>query len=228
MKDKKQTAFFLALILCVVLLIVLYMYLYQPYVRKTQSLQSSNQALNTRVVELKQFYAQMDYNKKQIEAMTEEIQETLDRFPADVLEEDALYLALRTQDEGANVRYTSVGVDSREELGVIPEDVVRAAGIEGLEQQLTFNRREAVYNSATGYTSLKNIITSMNNNQEELAIDTVVYTYDAEALSLTGTINVSFYTVSGTGKEYEPRTFKNYPVNQMRSNLFTAYGETTE
>ncbi|MCM1185503.1 MAG: hypothetical protein NC251_00040 [Lachnoclostridium sp.] len=219
MKDKKQTAFFLALILCAALLIVLYMYMYQPYVSKTQNLQGSNQTLGTRVTQLKQFFAQMDFNKKQIVAMTEEIQEILDRFPADVLEEDAIYLALRTQAEGANVRYNSIGVDKRAELGVIPVQVVKAAGIEGLDQQLTFNRRTVVYNNVTGYNSLKNILTSMNNNQEELAINKFAYVYDTEKSSLTGTINVIFYTVSGTGKEYEPKTFKNY--NALgHTNLF--------
>lgn len=227
MKDKKELAFFLTLALCAVLLIVLYMYMYQPYTQKTDSLRASNQALNVRVSQLSQFFAQMPENKRQIEAMTEEIEEILDRFPADVLEEDALYLALRAQIEGANVRYLSVGMDKREELGVIPVETVKAAEIEGLDQQLTFQKRSAVYNNTTGYYSLRSMLASMNNNQEELAIEKIVYVYDADSASLKGTLNVSFYTVNGTGKKYEPRTFKDYQ-ELGHSNLFHAESLVTE
>lgn len=227
MKDKKELAFFLTLALCSVLLIVLYMYLYQPYTQKTESLRSSNQALTTRVNQLSQFYAQMPENKKKIESMTEEVHEILDRFPADVLEEDALYLALRTQSEGATVRYKSIGVDKRAELGVIPEDIVAAAGIEDLKHQLTFYKRTAVYNNSTGYPSLRTMLSSMNNNQEEMAINKLAYAYEPDTAALTGTVNVTFYTVSGTGKEYKPRTFKDYQ-ELGHTNLFLAGTSATE
>lgn len=210
MKDKKQTAFIITLALCVVLTIVLYMYLYQPYKAKTESLESSNRTLTTRVNQLSQFYAQMPANQKQIEAMTKEINEILDRFPADVLEEDILYLALKAQTDGANVRYTSINVDEREELGTISEEIVKGAEIEGLDQQLTFIQRSAIYNSNIGYASLKTMLSSMNSSQDEMAIQKVVYVYDVDTFSLKGNVNVDFYSVRGTGKKYEKRTFKDY------------------
>lgn len=227
MKNKEQTAFFITFALCAVLLVVLYMYLYQPYREKTTSLESSNKTLSVRVNQLMQFYAKMPDNQKQIELMTGEVHDILSRFPADVLEEDILHLALQAQNDGAQVRYTNINVDKREELGVIPIETVRAAGMEGLEQQLTFNQRSAVYNNTTGYASLKVLISSMNNNQEELAIKNVSYVYDVESHALNGNVNVTFYTVSGTGKEYEPRTFKDY-LSLGHSNLFNAYILVTE
>lgn len=228
MKDKKELAFFLTLALCAVLLIVIYMYLYQPYTQKTESLRSSNQTLTTRVNQLSQFFAQMPENKRKIESMTEEMNEILDRFPADVLEEDVMYLALRTQSEGTNVRYTSIGVDKRMELGVIPEATVKAAQVEGLDRELAFRKRGAVYNNTTGYLSLKSMLASMNNNEEEMAIEKVVYVYDAESAALKGTINATFYTVAGTGKAYEPRTFKDYENSENGRNLFTAQSKAEE
>lgn len=227
MKDKKELAFFLTLALCVVLLIVLYMYMYQPYTQKTESLRSSNQTLTTRVNQLSQFYAQMPENKRKIESMTEEMYEILEKFPADVLEEDVMYLALRTQSEGSNVRYTSIGVDKREELGVIERATVEAAQVEGLDKELTFLKRGAVYNNTTGYLSLKNMLDSLNSNKEEMSIDKVVYVFDADSASLKGTINVTFYTVDGTGKEYKPRTFMEYE-NLGSRNLFTAQSKAEE
>lgn len=227
MKDKKELAFFLTLALCAVLLIVLYMYLYQPYTQKTETLRSSNQTLTTRVNQLSQFYAQMPENKRKIESMTEEINEILERFPADVLEEDVMYLALRTQSEGNNVRYTSIGVDKRAELGVIPAATVTDANVEGLDRELTFLKRGAVYNNDTGYLSLKSMLASLNGNEEEMSIDKVVYVYDADSATLKGTINVTFYTVDGTGKEYKPRTFMDYESLGSR-NLFTAQTKAEE
>lgn len=222
MKDKKQTAFFITLALCVVLLIVLYMYLYQPYVAKTDALKSSNQTLNTRVNTLYQFFLKMSSNKEQIAAMTEEIEEILDKFPADVREEDILYVALRAQADGANVRYTSINMDEREELGIVPAETVRGAGIEGLDQQLTFIQRPAIYNNNIGYTSLKVMLSSMNSTQNEMALQKVVYVYDVETYSLKGNVEAAFYSVRGTGKEYEERTFKDY-LMLGHKNLLWAY-----
>ena len=217
MKNKAQTAFFTVFILGLALAAVVYLYVFKAYNEKTDALVSSNRQLATRVEELRIFYEKMPEYKEQIVLMTDDIQKRLGEFPADVKEEDVIYLALRTWEEGILAAYSNITVAEREEMALIPAETVQAAGIEGLDKELGFRQRMATYTNTTTYSNMKDLIESINRNQEQLAITSVAYSLNDDNL-LEGSIDVTFYTVSGTGKEYVPRTFKDYPVGI--SNLF--------
>ncbi|MBO4981675.1 MAG: hypothetical protein J6C84_07255 [Lachnospiraceae bacterium] len=224
MKNKAQTAFFSTLVLCVVILVVIYMYVFQPYAEKTQMLVNSNMQLASRVAELEAFYAQMPQYKEQMTAMQTEIQDTLAAFPADVKEEDAIYLALRSWEEGILVGYRSISIGEREELARVGADIVQGSGMEEFPgQDLVFNKRLVTYSNITTYQNLKDLITCINDNQEEVAITNVAYALNDEDMLLEGTIDVTFYMVDGTGKEYIPREFKDYETGL--SNLFASSEE---
>lgn len=223
MKNKAQTAFFSTLVLCVVILVVVYMYVFQPYSEKTQKLVSSNLQLAARVAELEAFYAQMPQYKEQMAAMQTEIRDTLATFPADVKEEDTIYLALRSWEEGILVGYQSISIGEREELARVAAETVQGSGMEEFPgQELIFNKRMATYNNVTTYQNLKDLVTCINENQEEVAITNVAYAVNEEGL-LEGTIDVTYYMVDGTGKEYIPREFKDYETGL--SNLFASSEE---
>ena len=209
MKNKAQTTFGSILVLCIVATVALYMYLYKPKQEETAAIEASNATLASRVATLEQFYAAMPQNKAEMERMTTEINEKLSTFPSDVLEEDAIYLALRTLDEEILVGYKSIGIGEREVLETIEGETVQAAKIEGLEQPISFKSRKVTYAHETTYGNMKALISSFNENQEELAITNISYTSDAEGL-LTGSIDATFYMVEGTGKEYVPREFAEY------------------
>lgn len=217
MKNKAQTAFFTVVILGLALAAVVYLYVFKAYNEKTDALVSSNRQLATRVEELRVFYEKMPEYKEQIALMTDDIQKRLGEFPADVKEEDVIYLALRTWEEGILAAYSNITVAEREEMALIPAETVQAAGIEGLDKEIGFRQRMATYTNTTTYSNMKDLIESINRNQEQLAITSVAYSVNDEKL-LEGSIDVTFYMVSGTGKEYVPRTFKDYPVGI--SNLF--------
>lgn len=217
MKNKAQTGFFTLVLFCIVATVVVYMYVYQPKTEETAAIQVSNASLQTRVNTLEQFYLAMPQNKAEMESMTAEINGILEPFPCDVKEEDTIYLALRTIDEGVLVLYDNITIGPREELAVIPVETVQGAKIEGLEQALAFQNRKVTYSNLTTYTNLKDLVNSINENQEELAITNVVYSVNEEGL-LEGSVDATFYLVSGTNKEYVPKEFEDYETGL--TNLF--------
>lgn len=217
MKNKAQTTFISLLALCLVASVVVYMYVYQPKTEETASIEMSNATLATRVATLEQFYNAMPQNKAEMERMTNEINDKLSTFPCDVKEEDAIYLALRSFEEEILVGYESIGIDKREVLETIPAETVQAAKIEGLDETITFSERKVTYVNETTYNNMKDLVDCFNANQEELAITSITYSSDDDGF-LTGSIDATFYMVTGTDKEYVPKEFGEYEVGV--TNLF--------
>ena len=227
MKNKSQTVFAATFVLGALICLVVYMYVFQGFTKKTETLKASNATLQTRVNELSVFYAQMDSNQKEIDTKTKEIKESLDQFPADVKEEDAIYLALRTWKEEIIVGYEGITIGERDNFASIPEDIVKAGGIEGLENEIRFIKREVSYSNIASYSVMKELITSFNSNPEKITLASVAYAAKEKNASddeeetgtvLEGTIDVTFYAVAGTDKKYVPRKFADVPVGI--SNLF--------
>lgn len=230
MKNKAQSAFYAVLAIGVLGCIIVYMYVYQPYLKKTEDLKATNATLSQRVEQLKTFYSQMASNENKIQEMTADINKRLEEFPADVKEEDAIYLALRTWDEGVLVGYSSIVISPRENLASIPAEVVQPAGIEGLTGEITFVKRNITYSNITTYDQMKDLIKLINANPEQLAIMSVAYkTADGEEGELgllEGSVDVTFYSMLGTEKEYIPREFAEFPTGL--ENLFGITRTETE
>lgn len=225
MKDKAKTAFYAVLAIGVLSCIIVYMYVYQPYLAKTEALKTTNATLSERVDKLKTFYSQMADNENKITEMTADINSQLDEFPPDVKEEDIIYLALRSWDEDILVGYSSIVITPREDLALIPAEVVQPAGIEGLDGDISIIKRDVTYTNITTYDQMKELIKLINANPEQLTIKSVAYALsegDTAGLGiLEGSIDVTFYAVLGTGKEYVPREFADFPTGL--NNLFGGF-----
>lgn len=190
-------------------LIAVYFLVYKSYIDQAAAIELSNVTLNRRVAELKEYYDNMEMYNGEIELMQAEIRSILEPFPADVLEEDMIVLALDTK-KTASVDYTNLNVGEREALRNIPAEIVQAAGMEELTQELVFVERKAVYVNDTNYQSLKDCINTINNSNNRLAITNIAYSRNEETGELSGTIQVSFYSVIGTGREYVPQNLADY------------------
>lgn len=216
MKDKAQIAFVTTLLLGLALSAVMYMFVYSPYKEKTDALVNSNNQLQARVDELKNFYDNMQMYKDQMKLMSEDIQTKLKDFPVDARVEDVVYLAVRSLEEEIEVEYSSIAVSQPEVLGTIEEGIVQGAQVEGFEKELQFKKRKVTYNNDTyGYQSMKDLITCINENQEELGITSIAYSKNEDEGLMKGTIDVNFYTIAGLNKEYEERQFNDYELGLM-------------
>ncbi len=192
-----------------ILLAGVYFLVYKSYIDKAEALERSNVALNERVKELKEYYDNMESYNQEIAAMQEEIRGTLDLFPADVMEEDMIVLALDTMKTAA-VDYTNINIGDREALRSIPAATVQAAGMEELQLELAYIERKGTYVNTTNYQNLKDCVKTINDSDNRVAITNISYSRNEETGELAGTIQVSFYYVLGTGKPYVPQDLAEY------------------
>lgn len=206
--SSKQVAMYVALV-GVLALVVVYFLVYKAYMDKAEQITASNATLSARVNELKEYYDDLDFYNGEIEMMENQIYTWFDEFPADVLEEDILVLALDTE-KVAWIDYSSINMGTKEALKVIPQETVAAAGIEELQQEIIFAQRTTSYVNEVDYENLKDVVKEINAQDDRLNISNITYGRNTETGLLEGTIEVTFYSVIGTGKEYVPQKLKDY------------------
>lgn len=192
-----------------ILLAGVYFLVYKSYTEKAETLKLSNVALSERVAELKEYYDNMENYNQEIAAMQDEIHNILGQFPADVMEEDMIVLALDTMKRAA-VDYTNINIGEREAIRSIPAATVQAAGMEDLQLELAYVKRTGTYVNTTSYQNLKECVETINNSENRVAITNISYSRNETSGELAGTIEVSFYSVLGTGKPYEPQNLADY------------------
>lgn len=253
MKNKAQTTFITILLLGIVLCIVMYMYFYNPTKEKTATLEGSNAALQTRVDTLEKFYQEMPDNKKKIADMTSYIQSWIDIFPADVMEEDTIYFALKAMnleglqemydegvipedermeipapadEESVVISFPSIGISAQERLATVDGELVLKTKIDGLNDGINLMKRGVTYVNSTSYEGLKCLIQTINSDPEKKTLSSLNYSVDEFGL-LSGSVSVAFYSLEGTDKEYEPKDLSEYLLN-MEYGLDNLFVKTEE
>lgn len=213
----KQVMTYVLLVGLLVLLAV-YFLVYKAYNEKAAAIENSNATLQQRVEELKGYYDKMDIYQADIDAMKEDVNKLLADFPADVKEEDIIVLALDTE-KNALVGYKNINISDREALLTIPAATVQTAGMANLTQDLIFVERKTSYVNVTDYFNMKNVVKTINDSTNRLAISQLAYSRNEETGELEGTIEVTFYSVLGSGKEYIPQVLPEY-----ESGLYNLFG----
>ena len=204
-----------------VVLLAVYFLVYKAYNDKAEALEKSNITKQQRVDELKVFYDNLSMYNAEIEQYQAQIAAWLDEFPADVKEEDIIVLALDTE-KVAFVGYTNINIGGREALRTISAATMQLAKMENLTQDVIFVERTVSYVNITDYFNLKKCVDAINNSANRLTISNIAYSKNEETGELEGTIEVTFYSVRGTGKEYEPQNLKEY-----ESGLTNLFGTDT-
>lgn len=202
-------------------LLAVYFLVYKSYNDKAEVLEKSNIAKQQRVDELKVFYDNLPIYNAEIEQYQAQIAAWLDEFPSDVKEEDIIVLALDTE-KAAFVGYTNININGREAFRTIPAATMQLARMENLTQDVIFVERTVSYVNITDYFNLKKCVETINSSADKLTISNITYSKNEETGELEGTIEVTFYSVVGTGKEYVPQNLKEY-----ESGLANLFGTTT-
>ncbi|MBD5535763.1 MAG: hypothetical protein HDQ99_08940 [Lachnospiraceae bacterium] len=202
-------------------LLAVYFLVYKSYNEKAEALEKSNATKAERVAELKVFYDNLSIYNEEIALYQAQIAAWLDDFPADVKEEDTIVLALDTENV-AEVNYSNINIGSREALWTIPASTMQLAKMENLMYDVVYVERNVSYVNTTDYFNLKRVVETINNSTNRLTISNIAYSRNDESGELMGTIEVSFYSVVGTDKEYVPQTLREY-----ESGLENLFGTTT-
>ncbi len=230
-KSTSKQIFTYVVLFGILILVAVYFLVYQKNVEKTEALQASNANLQNRVNDLKVYYDNEATYLAEMEPMKTEIAEILSKYPSENREEDVIMQAVITQ-MTTPMEYTTVNIGDTEVMKAISADVVKGAGIEAYQTDINFNAQKATYANKLNYSNLKAAIKSLYDSKyvigisgitysdtEEISTDEIVDIDAAEGTAventttaateetgketeLTGTLNLVFYSVSGTGKEY--------------------------
>ena len=213
--NSKQVFSYVALagFLAVALFYVLF---YMKYEEKTAAIRQENELLKNKTATLNMYHKNEEKYRTEIEAMENGINGMLDEYPANAMEEDAIMLSVDMEKHG-DIKYSVINIGEDMPLYSIPENIVKAAGCEGLQNELTFVERRATYCNDVSYGSLKSCIGEIYKNKNRIAVSNIVYLRNEEG-KLTGNIDVSFYSVRGTDKEYVKPDIDKYTAG--KADLF--------
>ncbi len=194
----------------VLALVVVYVFVYLDFTQRTEELQKSNDDLRVVVNELEEYNTNMEAYKVEIEEIKAEINSIMDAYPADAREEDAIMLAVELGERNT-IDFDAINMEEKESVYAVEPYLVTAAAIEGLDESLVFTQKHAVYVNQTTYTELKSVIQQIYESDNRIGIDNIVYTKNEEYGVLEGNIDIYFYSLAGTDKEYEAPDIAEYP-----------------
>lgn len=208
-KEKNKNTLIYVAAFGALLMVLCYVFVFQKFKTAAEELERSNRELNQRVTDLKVYYDNRELYLNESERIRQEIGGILEEYPADAREEDAIKLAVYMQMQ-SGLTYSNISIRSPESVKIIPSATVTSAGIEEYSGQIAFSSRNVSYVNEISYEGLKNAIKTIFENENRMGINNIVYVKNGEGGCLTGSVDVTFYSVQGTGKEYTPPDLVQY------------------
>lgn len=206
-KNSSKNVFLTVLLVVVVLLFALYMLVYKKYTDEKNVLTAQNATLQQEINSISMHYAKKDVYIADTEALRVSLRELADEYAVEEREENIVMLAVDMQ-EVSDIEYNEINIAEQEILYTIPAEEVQAAGVETLQETVEFVERKTTYNGEFDYSDLKTCIEQIYNYPGKVAIHNVSITKNEQVTddeivtSLTGNIDVSFYSMPGNGLEY--------------------------
>lgn len=222
-----QKTFLMETVCGLLVLLVVYVFLYLPYLSKTDELEASNRTRSSELSILEAYYNNMSTYQADIVQMQSEIEDMLAEYPADTREEDILMLATKMQTENSIV-YSTISMDETEGVYTIPLSTIAKANMEGMDTDLIFTKKRAVYVNDTDYENLKYCIQDILDANQRIAIDNIVYVKNESTGNLEGNIELLFYSLVGTGKEYVAPEMSDYASGTENIFQSVSEGQTKE
>lgn len=196
----KQIFTFVALA-CIIVVALVYFMVFKKYKDLAETTRANNAALTVRVADLKKYYDNEPTYLAEMEPMQTGVEEILAQYPADIREEDLIMHAVTTQSV-TPVTYSSVNFGDKAVFKVVDAGTVQNAGMEKYQEQIQFTQYQVSYPNKLTYLGLKNLVQVIFDSEYNIGINRIAYTSDMATNELNGTLDLTFYSASGTGKEY--------------------------
>lgn len=217
-KVKKSDINILIMLVGVLLAVIAYFVVYQSFTEKTNTLSSENAALQTEVDELQKLADNKTFYLEETARMDEEIKAIIEEFPSEVRTEDqvmytdnleklnAIWVTALEREDTQLVQIATDTQATTDEVaenadGAENQDAVTATG--GLKDTVFLYSSPFRINYKTTYRSIKDIISSIVEADERMNITGISLAYDSETGCLSGSLDATMYTMSGTGNVYE-------------------------
>jgi len=200
-KITSKQIFTYAILLGIIAIAAVYFLVYKKKVELAEQTRATNMALAERVESLKVYHINEAKYLEEMEPLKEEIDVMLAPYPADVKDIDLIMQAVNTQ-AVSPIHYTGINLGNLGIMQSISSDVVVNAGVEKYQEQIDFCERTTTYTTAITYEGLKEAVQSLFDSEYLIGINSISYTKTDGEGGLMGTMDLAFYSVSGTGKEY--------------------------
>lgn len=214
-KNSSKNIFACVAFVGLVVVVALYMLVYQEYKEKTKLLQSQNATLKSEISSMEIHYLNREAYRQDTEAMRTAITDMVAAYPADAREEDVVMMVVDMQNV-SEIQYDEINIDEAEVLYTVPAEDVVKTGVEGLENTVEFVERQTTYSGEMNYESLKACIQQIYSNSGRIGVHNVSIMKEENMVDgnvtnrLKGNIDVSFYSMTGTGKEYKAPSMPAY------------------
>ncbi|MCM1089694.1 MAG: hypothetical protein NC092_07030 [Butyrivibrio sp.] len=209
-KVTSQQVFLIVIVVGILACLMVYLNVFQTYNEKTEALKTSNATLEQEVNELKPYYDNREVYRADAKEMIEDIDERTAEYPGNVLEEDAIMMAVDLQSV-ATLNYTEISIGELSEIHEIDEDIVAQAGAEKYQQPISFQARNVTYSNDTDYANLKNAIARIYESPYKAAVNSIVYKKESTSNRvIEGTIDITYYCIDGMGKDYTAPAMPEY------------------
>ena len=184
------------------LMFLVYVLVYQRLITEAEDIEASNHALAQRVSQLKIYYDNRYIYQADTETTEQLIDELLTGYPADARDEDVIMLAVQMQ-QGNDGEFLSINADRGEAIHIVSAETVAAAASAKYTQAIQFQDLYATYVNEVSYPGLKSMIQRVYDSDNRIGIQNIAFTKgDEENPKLSGHMDLVFYSVTGTGKEY--------------------------
>ncbi len=236
-KASKGQINLLIMLIGVLLAVASYFFVFTKFNERRAALANENAALQAEVDALQELADNKEYYISETERMDKEIGETIQRYPADVLEEDEVMYTAAVQSSN-QMWVNGLTIQEKQQVMVAGPAPVEAAPVEdadaidaeeapeeaapatteaaapaaGLANTVFLYTSPFTLSYKSTYTSIKDVITSIVTSDDRMSIKNVTIGYDAETGALAGTVDATMYTMEGTGTEYISPTVNGVPT----------------
>lgn len=224
MKVAKQQVNVLIMVLGVVIIALTYFYGVQKLNEKTEALEAENGQLRNEINTLQELQLKQNSYIADTEMMKGLCEVIADMFPSRILTEDEIMYAVKLENQvGCYFSYVGTPVTQNIEIPLGEKENILSGltDITGAIAQNSAINEEQVYNvdgimlgnAASSnnfvctYDQFKQLVTLIVENPDMRSIDEISLSYDNATGSLTGTMTINYYSMSGTDRKYElPQT----------------------
>lgn len=222
MKIKKSEVNILIMLIGILLAVLAYFVVYSSFTEKKDILAAENATLQSEVEELQKLADNKQFYIDETNRMDNEIQDILSGFPGEIRQEDQVMYAAGFESMYSNTIWVNgLSIDDTQLVQVAAPEAAAPANDEVVEDTGDGAANDAVV--ATGglkdtvflysspftldykitYRSFKDVVRLILESDERMSIQNINLSYDSESGCLTGSLDATMYTVSGTDYIYK-------------------------
>ena len=200
-KITSKQVFTYVLLLGIIAVVAVYFLVYKKNVELADQKNASNATLNQRVKALEQYHIDEPKYLEEMEPMKKEIDRLLEPYASNVTDLDLIMQAVHTQ-QVAPIVYSGINLGGKTVMKSISADTIQKAAVEKYQEPIAFMEQTCVLPNQITYEGLKTAVKSLFDSEYMIGLRSLTYTKAGENGELQGSIDLSYYYVTGTGKEY--------------------------